>query len=167
MARVRVKSFVTARAIRELLDLNDTVLENAGEIIADRIVSLARRGRRMKQDGSTESLPKLAKSTIKSRKAFAGRTGESFDPNRTRSNLTLTGELLDSLRFTVDERNQRIEIFFDGEHDGGFSNDQLFSWLQEIDPKYNILTVNQSAQRKVLSLVRRALNRKLRRSNRR
>lgn len=167
MAKVRVKSFISARAIREQLSLDDTILENAGELIADRIYKLAKRGRRMKPDGSTQSLPKLAKSTIKSRKTFKGSTGEEFDADRTRSNLTLSGELLDSLRFTVNEKKQTIDIFFDGDHTGGFSNDQLFTWLKQIDPKYDVLTLNKSAQKKVLSLVRREISKKLKRSNRR
>lgn len=167
MAKVRVRSFINARAIRELLDVDSSILDNAGELIADRIYSLARRGRRMKNDGTTESLPKLKKSTIKSRKEYAGKKGESFDEGRTRSNMTLSGELLDSIRFISNERKQTVEIFFDGNHTGGFSHDDLFNWLKQIDPKYDILTVNKSTQKKVISLVRKALSKKLRRSNRR
>lgn len=167
MAKVRIKSFVTARAIRELLDIDSSILDNAGELIADRIYSLAKRGRRMKPDGSTESLPKLEKSTIKTRKAYSGKTGEAFDDSRTRSNLTLTGELLDSIRFISDEKKQTVEIFFDGDHTGGFSNDELFGWLKGINKKYDVLTLNKGAQKKVLSLVRRALTKKLKRNNQR
>lgn len=167
MARVKVKSFVTARAIRELLDINDSVLDNAGEVIADRIYNLAKRGRRMKQDGTTESLPKLAKSTQRTRRNFTGSTGDRFDEGRTRSNLTLTGALLDSLKFESDERKQEIELFFEGQHEGdNFSNDQLLSWLIEIDPKYNVLTLNNKTIAKVIRVVNRALDRKLRANNR-
>lgn len=167
MAKVRVKSFLNRRAIRELLSIDNTILENAGELIADRIATLAQRGRRMKQDGSTQSLPKLSKATIKSRKNYKGKTGEGFDDGRTRSNITLTGELLESLSFTVNEKKQTIDVFFDGDHSGGFTNDELFGWLKDIDKKYDVLTLNKSAQKKVLSLVRRALTKKLRRSNQR
>lgn len=167
MPKVRVKSFFNKAAVRDLLSVDNTILENAGELIADRIVSLARRGRRMKADGATESLPKLAKSTIKSRKAYSGKEGEEFEAGRTRSNITLTGELLESLKFTVNEKKQTIDIFFDGGHKGGFSNDELFGWLKELDPKYDILALNKSTQKKVLGLVRKALTKKLKRNNRR
>lgn len=82
-----------------------------GKLIADRIRLKTRTGTSMATDSK---LKPLAQSTKKSRQSFARnhQTGLGFRPNK--SNLTLSGQLLDSVTHKVNIQDQSVLVTPDG-----------------------------------------------------
>ena len=170
MAKVKIKGLnVTLNDIKKRLK-NATKakkLQNEiGEFTVDRIVQQARSG---KNERTNRALPKLSKSYIAMRMGVASfRTGkngkvfaipepdeilktvdtEFFEPTRTRSNLTFTGELLRSLGFRI-KKNQVFIKFGKARRGDGKTNSQVFEWLKKINDGYNFIGLGKVGRKRV------------------
>ena len=83
------------------------LLRESGGFVVKRNQRFARTGNSLKGNQSINKLPFLEPSTIKRRKKLfktrPSELGEFFKPRRLRSNVTLTGQLVDSLSFKLDK----------------------------------------------------------------
>jgi hypothetical protein len=100
-------------AVEEVLGGKD-MLDEVGEFVSDRVRYQARIGKPISADGFKTP---LEDSTIRNRKYLAryNSTHETYNPER--SNLTLTGQLLDSIKHTITGIG-KLEIDVSGKHTG-------------------------------------------------
>jgi hypothetical protein len=117
MARVKVK-FDSVAASKKLemqfkdkVKFNRQMNEEIGEFLVQRIRSEARRGRPLNK---SRRFPNLKSSSVRSRDRLSrfNKTGGPFRPSL--SNLTLTGQLLDSIKFEFARAKGVIEVFARG-----------------------------------------------------
>lgn len=103
-------------------------LDEVGKLMADRIRLRTRLGKGVSQPtgGSPKPLAKLAPSTVRGRASFKGLSG---DTTPSKSNLTRTGELLDSITHKVEDNG--FILYLEGQHESGLSNDKLAEYLSE------------------------------------
>lgn len=145
------------------------MLNEVGEFAADRVRYQARVSKPFNSNGS---LPQLKESTVKSRRYIAkhNKTHDTYEESR--SNLTITGQLLDSIVHTIVGIG-KIQIGLSGMHKGYLSgtgkrgkdikNETLKGYLEEIgfvifDKSIETNTVIKSrAKTIVLRFIRRAL----------
>lgn len=170
MARVFVKSTrgakirMTNRLTKILKD--PVLLREVGEFSRDRIVQRARLGKSMAGGKGERVLPKLSKSYIKQRRnRNRDIDPEFFQRNATRSNWTLTGQFLKSVKYKTifsGKLRGRIAVFPTGRRKGGLKNVQILRWLTELNKRYEIFAMNQAGQRQIKKIVQRFLRRKLR-----
>lgn len=156
--------------IEEILSSRE-MLKEVGEFTVERLRYQARIGRPANFARSTKP---LEESTIRNRKYLAKHnpTHETFEP--TRSNLTITGQFLDSLKYAV-RGTGLLEIFFDGNHRGYLSgtgkrgksipNAKLAEYLKDIDKRFAVfdssLDDNETFKTRVKTIVRRFIRRGL------
>lgn len=108
---------IDARIIRQVNDvLNEEGLSiEVGEIVQERIRFAARRGKPLNDNGVFKPLAPL---TVENRQYLSGYnfTTDVYSPNR--SNLSFTGQLLDSIRYRKTRaQGFLIELFFFGDRD--------------------------------------------------
>lgn len=185
-ARVRVPNSLKVKTARQLDKLvkNPTLLKDVKDFTVQRIVSLARLQKSMEGASRGRSLPKLSKSYIAARKGevhfrtINGKTialkgpdpdlktdPEFFQKNATKSNWTLTGQFLKSIK----GRTARSKIFRGsviiaptGRRKDGNKNVQIHRWLTQLNKKYEIFSVNKQAQKQIAKITTRFLRKKLR-----
>lgn len=147
------------------------MMSEVGEFTVERLRYEARTGRPANFARSTKP---LESSTIANRRYLAKHnpTHETFEP--TRSNLTLTGQFLDSLKYVVKGAGL-LEIFFDGNHRGYLSgtgnrgksipNAKLAEYLKDIDKRFAVfdssLDDNETFKTRVKTIVQRFIRRGL------
>lgn len=88
------------------------------QLIVDGIVKRTRLGDSVKKfDGPSEKFAELAKSTIEQRKKYKKNLKKfgKKTTSTTRSNLTATGEMLDSMKWKA--KGSEITIYLDGDHE--------------------------------------------------
>ncbi len=90
---------------------NKKLLNTIGEFTRDRIRSFTRAGQSI-AGSSIKPLKQLKSSTIEQRKRARRPDREFFSPER--SNLTLTGQLLKSLKFKSRVRDRTVDVFAKG-----------------------------------------------------
>lgn len=95
--------------------LRDKLIDNSltndiGKFAKERIYSFTKAGKSLVTGGALNS---LSAGYIKYRKSFAktnpGNTGKVFRPSK--SNLTLTGQMLDALKYTARPLKKIVEVF--------------------------------------------------------
>lgn len=116
---------------------SDAFLKEVGQFAVERIAYQARTS---KPTNDSASFPSLKASTIKSRKQIAKHnpTHQAYEPAR--SNLTITGQFLNSLKYALVKAGV-IKIGFEGMHNGyalanggrteKISNERLRGYLAE------------------------------------
>ena len=172
MARVTVKPTVGARlrvtARVEKILKDPVLLKEVKDFSINRIVSTARLGKSMEgsQSGRGRALPKLSKSYIEQRKKKTrGIDGEFFQRNAVRSNWTLSGQFLKSIKGQIIRSGRlrgRVALFPSGRRKDGNKNIQILRWLTAYNKRYEIFALNKSAQKQIGKIVQRFLRRKLR-----
>lgn len=157
-------------AVESILSSKEMMTE-VGEFTVDRLRYQARVG---KPANFARSTKPLESSTIRNRRYLAKHnpTHETFEESR--SNLTLTGQFLDSLTYAI-KGIGLLEIFFDGTHKGYLSgtgrrgksiaNAKLAGYLIDIDKRFAVfdssLNTNETFKTRVKSIVQRFLRRGL------
>ena len=180
MAKVKTRLTLDREAIRRAAEIDVRILSQIGDLVVTQIVGLARarsQGTREFQADSTP-LPELSEGYIRTRQRANNPTGDSITiplntsitrANQRRSNLTYTGELLDSLNFRVDQSNSRIIIAFEGNHQyANIPNETLYEYLQELntaDSSYEILNLNSTLTRRILEQLTDFVARRIRELN--
>lgn len=99
------------RKLSSVLDVANRkdVLTNLGQFASDRIVNTTKSGKSLVTDSKILGLKNL---TIKIRKWWKEKgkpVGRLFSPRR--SNLTMTGQMLDAVQFKVIEAEKKVNIF--------------------------------------------------------
>ena len=105
---------------------------------------------------------KLKPKTISRRKTFAKKGGKSPFFIASKSNLTMTGKMVRSLKSTV-EKNQII-IKFHGNHHDDVTNQQLAEWHDEGAgrlPVRSMFGITKESQKKIVKAINIFLKRKL------
>lgn len=140
MATVKIKGIdrlkVNTQKILTDVKTDAQTLNDIGELLRDEVIGFTRSGKSVSTNGS---FPQLADSTIKSRKNLSkyNQTDALYSPAR--SNLTFTGELLESLTIKTKVREGSVEVLPQGNHKGyktktgrGKSelNRDIFDWLE-------------------------------------
>lgn len=98
-------------AAKEILS-SPALKKEIGEFAVERLKYQARTG---KPFNETDNFPSLKESTIRHRKYLARHNTTHETYGASRSNLTITGELLDSLRWR-DEGDTLVKVEFSGMH---------------------------------------------------
>jgi hypothetical protein len=130
------KSF--EQAMRELSSKEN--MRRLGEIAADMIRTRTRLGYGVKRPGaSREKLEKLAEATKESKRRKRKRGDLSDQTTPTRSNLTDTGQLLDSLQVT-DVKEGEVTIGPKGRRSDGMTNEEVGSFVTENGRPFNNLS---------------------------
>lgn len=147
--------------------------EKTAQKIVDNLVARTRLGYAVKKfSGPRGKFEKLKKSTIKKRRKYEANLKTGFTkPGR--SNLTATGQLLDSLKYRIE--NDKITLFFDGDHgknidgsDSKIKNSDLAKYMEAGDttrnrpsrPFFNmskteVETIKKKIARDIRKLIRR------------
>jgi hypothetical protein len=126
MVKVNVDiSKLRAEIISEL-KVRPTTLSEMADFWKDRIYAVTKTGKSI-IDGS--SLKKLSPSYVDFRRKYKGAKGELFGPNK--SNLTLTGQMLESLHGTANFRTQSVSVNLIGTRDDGLKNSKLAEYVEE------------------------------------
>lgn len=147
---------------------SEPMLNEVGEMVTERIRYQARISKPL---NNQDSFPKLKSSTIKTREYLSqyNDTHETFDASR--SNLTITGQLLDSLKHSIKSAGV-IVIAFTGMHRGyktrtghgeDIQNARLARYLSEIgfDVFDSSIKDNKKIKARIKSIVLRYLRRGL------
>jgi len=128
---------IVSDGVRKSLDSvirNNDLLGEIGQFSVERIKYQARIGKPLNEDGDFRP---LKQSTVKHRRYLEKHNPVHDTYKAQRSNLTLTGKLLDSLRYEV-KRPGVLSLYFSGQHPGyktgagstnRESNSQIIKWL--------------------------------------
>jgi len=144
---------------------NDEALTELGDVVKKNIVGNARTGK----DSNGNPLKPLSKSWIDRKSQLAKANTPSAFYRKNKSNLTFTGQLLDSFTFRVVKSKLLLEFFFSGMRkpyrglkkealDGAKTNKELAAKLEEDRP---ILIVGDKTREILFNLVRRKLRQQL------
>lgn len=161
MARVRIKNIdKVTKNIKRVFNqakTEKTLLKNIGEFTRDRIRFNARTGKSLDNNTTPEPFPKLKENTIRRREAIQrNRPGvvdsKFFKANR--ANVTLTGQLLNSLEFFIKDnavfigfKKRREKIFKDDETD----NNKVYDNLVKLG--FGFIGLDEKGQARVKKLV--------------
>lgn len=174
MAKVRVDTKrVTEKIKSAFKDLmtKDDMYADIANFAVERIKQKARLSKRMVTDGSdSESLPKLSVGYVAMRKKLSRGQGTDpnfFLPNVVVSQLTFTGQLLNSLKGKIVKKGidvGKIELEFSGGRDDGQTNKSVYNELLERNKSYEVLALSKKAialiRNKVLTRLRQELIKK-------
>jgi hypothetical protein len=134
----------------------------------ERIKQTSRRSKRMETDGGEESLPTLSKGYQKQRsKLSPGQKGTDptfFRPETKKSNVTYTGQLLNSVTGKIEKQGPdvgKMSIEFEGTRKDGITNDEVYKRLLARNPEYKILALNKKATQNIRSIVLTKLRQEL------
>jgi len=187
MAKVRIDTSRITKKIEDTfrdLMTKDAIYVEIANFSKERIQSFARLQKRMEQDGADKvPMPKLSKNYIEYRRKqsywrtingkkvkFEGAdpehkgTDKFFFPNVTRSQLTLTGQLLRGLTAKIIRKGidkGKIEIEISGSRDDGKTNKQIYKYLNDRDSGYNILALSKKAIERIRTIVLNQLRKEL------
>jgi hypothetical protein len=133
------------------------LLRESGGFVVQRNQRFARTGKSLKGNKTIYKLPFLKQFTLKRRKELfktrPSELGEFFNPRRKRSNVTLTGQLVDSLSFKLDKGF--IAITISGrrrklEPDDANTNPELYEELEDISGRdFQFIGLDKTGQRVV------------------
>jgi len=183
MAKVRIKGLnIALRNVRKQLQdaaSSKRMQKQIGEFVVGRIVQQARSG---KNEKSGKALPKLSKSylamrlgLVKFRTSSSGQVipipepdeilktvdKEFFEPTRSKSNLTFTGELLRSLGYSIEKNSLFIKFTKDVRRDGK-RNSKIYKWLKQLNIGYDFIGLGKVGKRRVRKMVLDEFRRKIR-----
>lgn len=181
MAKVRIKVDGLIEKIKAAFKgtlSNDSLYVEIVEFSVERIKQRARLGKRMVDNAGEEDLPELSENYRKYKRDITpgarGTDPTFFRPSNSRSNLTLTGQLLDSLKGKILKRGPdvgKIELEFsgarksrrDGETETKKTNQAVYKDLLDRNPKYDVLALNKKAIERIQNLCLTRLRQELRR----
>jgi hypothetical protein len=119
-----------------------------------RIRSFTRLGKSL---ATGNRLAPLSKAYVEKRRSYQGARGELFKPNK--SNLTFTGQLLESLRGTANEIKQTVTVRATGTRDDGLTNDKLAEYVAKQGRPF--LGLDEKGRARMSQIILRDLRRKL------
>ena len=141
------------------------LLDRMGLFVADRIRSFARSGKTL-VSGKPKDFPALSPATIQFRQDLA----ESgivdpihFNPNRKKSNITLTGDLVRAIKSKI--IGDELLIFLEENRRDGQTNKKVVGDLLKINKGYAFMGLDDKGIARLKKLVLDELRRENRRNN--
>ena len=132
------------------------LLDDIGELTVKRIFSFTKSGI---SQVTGQPFKGLSTSYIRFRRGYAGTRGRLFGVNR--SNLTLTGQLLDSLMYKSTPKSGSVEVGVQGRRTDGKTNKQVAQWVSEQGREF--LGLDDDGKKRVRKLVLDELRREIKR----
>lgn len=145
-------------------DLDLSVLPEIGELVSSRIRAVARTGKTM-ASGQATKMPALSASYVKDRKRWRARgekVGDVFSPAR--SNLTASGQYLDSIKTTkIDKAKAEVVVGATGKRTGeSLTNQKLAEYLSE--QGRSIWGIDAITRRRIVSMVKADIRNRIRKT---
>jgi hypothetical protein len=153
---INTKTLIDAvRSVFNNVKKDKSTQQQIAEFIVNRIVALARTSKTA-ASGERKSLPKLSKSYRdyrKTKSALQKASSPFFNPTSSKSNLSFTGQLLNSITFEI--KQDKIIIFFknSSRSDSKETNAKIYEYLLEKDIGYNILGLDEAGRERVRRIV--------------
>lgn len=162
-AKDDLKKFV-AELSKEIKNiLNKSQQELVGKEMRDIIYRRTKSGKGVTDDTSEKaglkSLKKLSPPYIEKRKTHTGQKGEFFSP--TRSNLTLTGQMLSSL--TSKSQDNKISVYVkDNSRSDGNTNNKIAEYVSQQGREFLNLAVEEQriVKKRIEDMIRENIRRK-------
>ena len=143
---------LSEQEFKESLKATPRALLQVKDFWVKRILGFTRTGKSL----VTESrLKPLSSSYRKFRNSFQGFKSQFFRPNK--SNLTFTGQLLDSLKGTANVRKQRVQIKPTGRRKDGLTNEQLAEYVAQQGRPF--LGIDEKGLKRIEQIIKRDLRR--------
>ena len=158
MSNVRLN--ISKEIVFDALRISPGVLLQIQEFWLKRIQGFTRRGTSLVTDSSFKSLSTAYKAF---RANYTGTKGKSFRPNK--SNLTLTGQLLESLKGRSNVRKQEVTIFASGRRDDGQNNADVAEYVAEQGRPF--LGIDKKGIQRIEQIITRDLRRQWKKRRRR
>ena len=144
---------------------SDETLKEVGNIVQKSIVGAARSGK----DPEGNKFTPLSKSWIERKQKLSSVNTTSSFYSKSRSNITFTGQLLDSFKFVINKSQLSLRFFFDGvrkpyrglrkaELDGIETNKELAARIEETRP---FVILSKKAEQMIIILVKRKIRQQL------
>lgn len=142
------------------------MLLDIGKFTVDRNKFFARKGQSLSSNDRPRDLPNLQQTTINIRKQIQKKFPEFIDGQffrADRSNVTLSGQLLESLEFRI--KNDSVVLLFKGNRrkirkDDASTNDEVYENL--VDLGFDFLGLDEKGQKRVKRIVIDELRREIR-----
>jgi len=153
------------RLLREMVDIAVTRIKQQTRAGNELTVEDGKPGRKYKQPPLSEKYKKFRKA-VKARGGVTQRTGKRVDPKHFRpgvSNLTFTGQLMDSIKGTINVQAGKITVFPSGKRDDGLTNKQVTEDLAERGREY--LGMDEKGAQRINKVVLKELRRNIRKFN--
>lgn len=170
-AKIHWKIQSTSKTVQDAID---SALDPIGKLAVKTIKGVTRSGGQIQPDAGTGTQPSLKQNSVKNRKRLSeyNKTHSTFSPGR--SNLTFTGQLLDAVIYTTEQRGpQRIvKITVDdtlrrpyitsksGSTSDQITNSELAEFQHEKGRRF--IAINKELKQMILNLIRRAIRRSIR-----
>lgn len=143
--------------------VDQTLLEDVAKFSRDRIVAFTRSGRSLSTEDRLKALSegykswrrKLAKGKVRGKKIKPDRRW--FKPNR--SNLTLTGQLLRSIRYKIFSKKRNIDVFATGKRREGGTNKEVAKDVAENGRPF--IGMDKKGEQQITEMVRRQIRREI------
>lgn len=183
MSKVKTRLSFTGEDLKRAAELDRRVLDEIGKLLVFQLVLLIQ-GRSMKANdrGAVTRMPELSQTYRDYRQGkyyfdfnengklvkIKGKDPDLELSNRTkarqsRSNLTLTGELMQSLTYKSMPNSDRIEIFFEGSHSkANMTNQELIEVLIDKNKEYEVLQLSNTMTRMIREQITKYIARKIR-----
>ena len=161
MAKAKVEVLNAKEVFKEIEEATNGLfhsgefLTKIGEFMVQRIQSVTRSGKSLV---TNSKLAPLAQSYIKQRQSMqkSGKVGSDFfSPGR--SNLTLTGQMLDSLDYKVDEQRGSVSVQASGIRSDGKDNSKIAQYVT--DQGRPFLGLDETGQKRIEQLIQEELRR--------
>ena len=157
MAKIRVN--INREAMREALKADASTLLRVAQFVQDRVQGTTRAGNSM-VTGS--KLDPLSPDYKKLRAEYRGPTGQAFGANK--SNLTFSGQLLESIKGSANYRMQTISIKATGNRNNGASNAEIAKRVANNGRPF--MGLDQRGRIRITKIIEGAIRKSLRRLNR-
>ena len=158
MAKVTINTKKVLKEVETVLKKtksNKSTQRQIAEFVVQKILELARRGKTI-VTGKVESLPRFSESYLEYRKTEGARKKAKspfFRPYAKISNLTFTGQLLESISFEITQ--DKIKVFFKdtSRSDSKETNAKIYEYLLEKDIGYDILGLDDAGKERIRRIV--------------
>ncbi len=177
MATVRFRNLKKSFEIRVTQKLKKVTkdkktLNEIGKFSQDRIKAMARRGKPLR-DGMAGKFPQLSKATVAIRKFIAkyNSTHQTYGANGKRKNVTITGQLVEAVKFKI--KNNNVRLFIKGRRQkyrnakGKVMKNQesdsanVYKNLIKLNPDYRFLGMDELGEKRIKNIIKRNLRRLL------
>ena len=148
------------------------LLNEIGEESVKRVKQFARRGKPLR-DGAQRKFPKLSDATVAIRKFIAkyNATHPTYGANGKRKNVTITGQLVEAVQFTIKKnvvklfikgrrqkyRNSKGQVIKGQESDSA----KVYKNLIKLNDDYRFLGMDEKGEKRIKQIIKRNLRRLL------
>lgn len=155
----KAKINFTAAQLAKSLKTTAPILKEIGTFWVKRIYAFTKLGKSL---ATGAKFAPLKPSYVSARRKYEGAKGELFGPKK--SNLTLTGQMLNSMGTTESFATQRVFLRLVGIREDGITNSDLARWMEEGDSSRNreprpFLGLDATGEKRIAQMVLRGIRR--------